>query len=172
MAWILESQRLRFRRIEEADFSNLCGLLQDKEVMYAWEHGFSEEEVRGWMERTFARYHEDGFSHFAVIEKEGGAFVGVMGPIVEVVEDVAYTGLGYILKKQYWGKGYATEGAKACMQYAFTVLKAQKVIAEIRPENLPSRRVAERLGMRVEREFIKHYRGKEMPHLIYSKTRE
>lgn len=58
------------------------------------------------------------------------------------------------------------------MAYAFDRLGAQKVIAEIRPENRPSRRVAERLGMWVEREFVKHYRGKEMPHLIYSKTRE
>lgn len=172
MNWICESQRLRFRHIEETDYLSLCELLQDKEIMYAWEHGFSQEEVRGWMERTFARYREDGFGHFAAIEKETGAFVGVIGPIVEVVEDVPYMGLGYLLKKQYWGKGYATEGADACMQYAFTVLGAQKVIAEIRPENLPSRRVAERLGMQVEREFIKHYRGKEMPHLIYSKTRE
>ncbi len=172
MDWILESERLRFRHIVEADFLSLSDLLQDEEVMYAWEHGFSHEEVRGFMERTFARYREDGFGHFAAIEKETGAFIGVIGPIVEVVEDVPYMGLGYILKKRYWGKGYAVEGAKACMAYAFDRLGAQKVIAEIRPGNRPSRRVAERLGMRVEREVVKHYRGKEMPHLIYSKTRE
>ena len=172
MEWILESQRLRFRRIEPADFLSLCELLQDKEVMYAWEHAFSEEDILNWMERTFARYQVDGFGHFAAIEKGTGAFLGVIGPIIEVVEDVSYTGLGYILKKEYWGKGYATEGAKACMEHAFTVLGAEMVIAEIRPENLSSRKVAERLGMRVEREFVKHYRGKDMPHLIYSKTKE
>ena len=172
MDWILESERLRFRHIAEADFLNLCELLQDEEVMYAWEHGFSQEEIHSWMERTFARYQDNGFAHFAAIEKETGAFVGVIGPIVEAVEDVPYTGLGYILKKEYWGKGYATEGAAACMEYAFTVLNAEKVTAEIRPENRLSRRVAERLGMRVEREFAKHYHGKDMPHLIYSKTRE
>ncbi|HWR22431.1 MAG TPA: GNAT family N-acetyltransferase [Feifaniaceae bacterium] len=159
MGWILESERLRFRRMTEADFSDLCGLLQDADVMYAWEHGFSREEARGFMERTLARYATDGFGHFAAIEKETGAFTGVIGPIIEVVEDVPYTGLGYLLKKEYWGRGYATEGAKACMDYAFTVLGAETVIAEIRLENLPSRRVAERLGMRVERTFVKRYRG-------------
>lgn len=140
--------------------------------MYAWEHGFSQDEVRDFMERTFARYREDGFAHFAAIEKETGALIGLVGPIVEVVDDTPYIGLGYILKKQFWGKGYATEGAKACMEYAFDRLGALDVIAEVRPENLPSRRVAERLGMRVEKKFVKHYRGKDMPHLIYSKARE
>ena len=169
MNWVLESPRLRFRRIEPADFSSLCEFLQDQKVMYAWEHGFSLDEVQDWIDRTLARYEKDGFGHYAAIEKETSALIGVIGPLIEVIDEVPYTGIGYIINKRYWGKGYATEGAAACMQYAFSALHADKVIAEIRPENLRSRRVAERLGMAVEGECIKHYYGKEMPHLIYSK---
>ena len=68
--------------------------------------------------------------------------------------------------------GYATEGARASLAYAFERLGAERVIAEIRPENEASRHVAERLGMKTAGSFIKHYRGKEMPHLIYAVSKE
>ncbi len=172
MDYVIETPRLGLRRIQEADFDALYAFLGDPEVMYAWEHGFSQEDVRAFIARTMRRYREDGFAHFGAIEKASGTLIGAIGPIVEVVEDVPYIGLGYILHKGYWGKGYALEGAAASMQYAFDVLGAEQVIAEIRPENLPSQKVAQKLGMTVEREFVKHYRGKDMPHLIYSKTRD
>lgn len=171
MDYVLETPRLGLRRIRETDFDALYAFLGDPEVMYAWEHGFSQEDVLAFIARAMQRYREDGFAHFAAIEKETGTLIGAIGPIVEVVEDVPYIGLGYILHKDCWGMGYALEGAAASMQYTFDVLGAEKVIAEIRPENLSSRKVAQKLGMTVEREFVKHYRGKDMPHLIYSKTR-
>lgn len=172
MDYVIETPRLGLRRIQETDFDALYAFLGDPEVMYAWEHGFSQEGVRAFIANTMRRYHEDGFAHFAAIEKASGTLIGAIGPIVEVVEDLPYIGLGYILHKGYWGMGYALEGAAASMQYAFDVLGAEKVIAEIRPENLPSQKVAQTLGMTVEREFVKHYRGTDMPHLIYSKTSE
>ena len=68
--------------------------------------------------------------------------------------------------------GYATEGARASLACAFERLGAERVIAVIRPENSASRGVAERLGMEIEGRFIRHYRGKEMPHLIYAISKE
>ena len=81
-------------------------------------------------------------------------------------------GVGYILGRNFWGRGYASEGAAACVDYAFDQLGAAEVIAEIRPENSASRRVAERLGMTARESFVKIYKGKEMPHLIYVITKE
>ena len=75
--------------------------------------------------------------------------------------------IGYWLGTPHWGKGYATEAAQASVNYAFGALGAEEVIAEIRPENKKSRRVAERLGMTISGSFVKTYKGKEMPHLIY-----
>ncbi|MEA4963740.1 GNAT family N-acetyltransferase [Lutispora sp.] len=69
-----------------------------------------------------------------------------------------------IFHKKFWGKGYAIEGAKACVNYAFSKLNTYKVIAQIRPNNFQSRKVAERLGMKIEGEYIKHYRGGDVPH--------
>ncbi|WP_312561088.1 GNAT family N-acetyltransferase [Anaerospora sp.] len=166
---VFESKRLLFRKIVKSDFQNLCSVLQDKEVMYAWEHAFTDEEVNNWIDKNLERYSNEGYSYFAVIEKDTDHFIGVMGPLIEQMEDGEQIGIGYILNKQYWGKGYAVEGARASLDYAFQYLKADKVIAHIRPNNLPSRKVAEKLGMKIEGEYIKHYKGKEMVHLIYSR---
>lgn len=166
----LSSDRLNFRKITYDDYGSICKILQDMDVMYAWEHAFSEEEVSKWINKNLIRYENHGFSYFAVIEKGTNNFIGLMGPLVENIEGEEYIGIAYILAKQYWGLGYGIEGAKACMDHAFNVLKADKVIAQIRPENIQSQKVAQRLGMQVEREYLKVYDGKEVPHLIYSKT--
>ena len=81
-------------------------------------------------------------------------------------------GLGYMLNRESWGKGYATEGAKACLEFAFTKLNAGRVICDMRPFNEASINVAKRLGMMHTGEFIKHYYGKDMPHFIYEITKE
>lgn len=169
MKWILESERLGFREITKEDFTLLCPILQDGEIMYAWEHGFTESEVRDWIEKNISRYASDGFSYYAAIRKTTGELIGMMGPLIENIQGRAHIGVAYILDKKYWGQGYATEGAKACMEFAFSHLHAENVIAEIRPENLPSRKVAERLGMRIIGAFMKEYNGRQMKHLIYSK---
>ncbi len=76
--------------------------------------------------------------------------------------------VGYHFSRDHWGHGYATEAARACMGLAFHAFGAGKVISLIRPENLPSRRVAERNGMQIERQVV-HY---GLPHLVYAMRRE
>lgn len=164
----LETNRLILRRLTEADFSALHGVLSKESVMYAWEHGFSREESADFLQRMMRRYETDGYAYFAAIEKESGAFLGVIGLLAEEIAGEACTGVGYILDDRFWGKGYAAEGAQACLDYAFSVLHAPRVIADIRPENTASRRVAARLGMQEEGVFDKFYYGKHMPHIIYA----
>ena len=91
-----------------------------------------------------------------------------MGPLIEEIDGEKHIGIAYILDKKFWGQGYAVEGTKACVEYAFSKLGAKEVIAEIRPTNKGSLKVAERLGMEIKDKFVKHYNGIEMPHLIYS----
>lgn len=170
--WVLQSERLMFRKIKNEDVQDLRAILQDLEVMYAWEHAFTDQEVDEWIEENIRRYASDGFSYFAAIEKKSRRLVGVVGPLVETFDGNSSVGVGYILKKTEWQKGYAVEGAKACMEYAFVAMSAERVVAMIRPENAASRRVAEKIGMRIEGEFVRHYHGKELIHLIYSKQRD
>ena len=171
MDWVVESQRLGLRPMTEDDFDSLCVFLQDAEVMAAWEHAFSDDEVRAWIAENRRRYAAGEPSYYVAVEKATGGIVGAMGPLIETIGDERHMGVAYILATAHWGRGLTAEGAGACMAYAFSSLGARRVIAEIRPENRRSRRVAERLGMQVTGEFVKRYHGKDMLHLIYSRER-
>jgi len=168
LEYIMETARLKLRKISKEDFNELCEVLQDIDVMYAWEHAFTDEEVIEWIDKNIKRYETDGFSYFAVIKKSNDKLIGVLGPLIEEIDHKKYVGIAYILNKNYWNQGYAIEGLRKCIDYAFNHINTDKIIAQIRPENISSRKVAEKLGMKIEGEYIKHYLGKDMPHLIYS----
>ena len=172
MQYRIETQRLGLRELRQEDFSALCLFLQDIEVMYAWEYAFSDEQVRGFISNQQKRYRVDGFGYYAAVEKASGKVIGCMGPLMEQIGGEKFYGIGYILGKEAWGKGYATEAGEACIRYLFENYPAEKVIAEIRPENRASVRVAERLGMKKESQFIKVVNGKQMPHAIYARYAE
>ena len=166
---ILSTPRLRLREMTDEDFPALCRMLQDPEVMYAYEHAFPDEEAWEWLHRQQQRYARDGIGLWAVVEKATGEMVGQCGltwqdcgresPVLEV---------GYLLEKAAWHKGYATEAARACRDYAFAHLGAEEVFSLIRDNNLPSQAVARRNGMEVRGQFVKHYYGVTMPHMIFS----
>lgn len=164
---VLKTLRLYLRKIRMADRPAIGSILQDAEVMYAWEHAFSDDEVTDWMEQNLMRYDRDGYSYWAVMEKSTGDLVGLCGLLAEKAGEESDLGIGYIFGKKYWHRGYAQESASACVDYAFRTLGAGHVTAQIRPNNLPSVKVAERLGMTVRSQFVKRYRGKDMIHLIY-----
>lgn len=151
----------------QAHNPKVFSVLGDPEVMYAWEHGFSEQEAREWLAGTFTRYEKDGFGHYAAEVQETGEFVGMVGLLREMLAGKDLLGIGWMLRRDCWGHGYATEAAQAVLRDAFERLGAAEVIADIRPENVASIRVAERLGMRAEYEVVKRYRGKDMPHIVY-----
>ena len=76
---ILETKRLYLRKLNQEDFSFFCKILQDEEVMYAYEHAFSDEEVQEWLNRQLARYAQYGFGLWAVILKENEELIGQCG---------------------------------------------------------------------------------------------
>lgn len=164
---IFETERLVVRRMDENDYDNLCSILQDERCMYAYEHAFSDEEARDWLERQLYRYSRWGFGLFALINKETGKFVGQAGLTVQEWKDKLTVEIGYLLCFDSWHKGYAAEAAKALKKYAFEELELSQVSTIIRENNLPSRHVAERIGSQVVDRIVKHYYNIDMPHLIY-----
>ncbi|WRS28434.1 GNAT family N-acetyltransferase [Oscillospiraceae bacterium MB08-C2-2] len=170
--WILETSRLGFRPLSHEDHGALAPILGDVQTMYAWEYGFSSEQITQWIDACLTRYANEGYAYFAAIDKQTGELIGVMGPLNEDIDGHVHLGIGYIVAKCHWGKGYATEGAQGWVQYAFDILGAESVIADIRPENTASRNVAKRLGMRQIGQHIKHVGGKDMLHIIYALERE
>lgn len=169
---IIETERLSIRKIGHRDFSALCAIFQNEAVMYAWEHTFTTSEIEAWLAECMLRYERDGFSYWAVIEKATGDFIGVAGLFWEEAEGEPHIGVGYIFNNQYWHKGYAFEAASACVRYGFDTLGLPAITAQIRPTNAGSIRIAEKLGMTVIRPFIRHYRGHDLPHLLYGRERK
>ena len=165
---ILETRRLYLRELTQADYNNLCRILQDAEVMYAYEHAFDSQEVQQWLDRQLARYREYGFGLWAVILKDTQEMIGQCGLTMQDLNGRQVLEIGYLFQKAYWHKGYATEAAQGCKQYAFEVLKVPEVFSIIRENNLPSQNVARRNGMAVTDHLMKHYYGMDMPHLVFS----
>jgi RimJ/RimL family protein N-acetyltransferase len=167
MKTILETKRLYLREMNMDDIPDLSKILQDPEVMYAYEHAFSDEEVTNWYNKQAERYKKDGHGLWAVILKETYAFIGQCGLTIQTVDDDELLEVGYLFNKDYWHQGYAAEAATACKIYAFEKLNAKKVYSIIRTNNRTSQKVAERNGMKIVKETIKHYHNVEMPHYVY-----
>ncbi len=168
---ILDTTRLHLRELTQADYPALCKILQDEDVMYAYEHAFSSAEAQDWLDKQLARYRADGFGLWAVVLKQTGELVGQCGLTLQDWEGRTVPEVGYLFQKAHWHKGYATEAAIACRDYAFARLGMDEVFSIIRDTNIPSQNVAKRNGMRVRGQFVKHYYGMDMPHLVYSVRR-
>jgi len=149
--YIYEGNRLKFRRIDLEDYTELAEMLTDPEVMYAWEHTFTREQIIEWIDRQLEYYRQDGVGYFDAISKETREFIGKIG-----------------LHYSDFEGNRVLEGSKAWISYAKEQLGANEVYAFVRSTNLPSVRVAERAGMKVDGSFIKHYNDKDMEHLVLS----
>lgn len=163
-----ETKRLILRKMEEKDFEDVACMLQNPNVMYAWEYEFSIEDVYDWIKKNQNLYEKYSLGYFLAVEKSTNKIVGQIALMPDFIEGKAFMEVGYILKQEFWNQGYAKEGAEAMINFAFKTLGCESVIAEIRPNNLRSRKVAENLGMVVTGDFIKKFRDKEMLHLIYT----
>lgn len=165
---VIETPRLQLREMTPADRPALCRILQDSKVMYAYNGPFSDEEVNGWLERQLARYRQYGYGLWAVVLKATDEMIGQCGLTLQHWNGREMLEVGYLFQCSHWHQGYATEAARACMEYAFNILGASEVCSIIRDNNIPSQRVALRNGMRkAEGVMVKHYRGAEMPHWLY-----
>ncbi|MFD3158732.1 GNAT family N-acetyltransferase (plasmid) [Haloimpatiens sp. FM7330] len=164
---LLESKRMILKSLEETDFYELCKMLKDIEVMYAWEKVYNDEEIYDWIKRMKKSYAENKHGYCLAIDKNTKETIGQIGLLKEKINGKNYTAVGYILKKEYWGKGYATEGAEACIRYAFNNLNVKEVVTDIRPENVASINVAKNIGMHLVGEYVKEFKGMKMKHLVY-----
>lgn len=142
--------RLRFREMTVDDFDAMAALLGDPEVMRHYPRPKTREEALRWIEWSQAGYAQHGHGLW-VIETHDGEFIGDCGLTWQPVDGELALEVGYHVVPEHQHKGYASEAARACVDHAFHVLGKDHVVAIINPDNAPSRRVAERIGMEVER---------------------
>ena len=161
MANILETARLTLREFVPEDADALARVICDPETMRYYPAPFTRAQVDEWIERNRQRYKHDGVGLWAMVLKSTREMIGDCGVIRQQVEGESLYEIGYHLRRDEWGQGLATEAAIACRDWAFTNLKVERVISLIRPENLPSCKVAERNGMKIWKEAdwrgFRHY---------------
>ena len=145
----LETERLILRMWRETDFEEYAELCADPEVMrYLGGKTFDRTEAWRHLASAIGHWQLRGYGTWAVEEKDSGLFVGRIGCIYP--EGWPGFEVGWTLKREFWGKGYATEGARRSLQYAFNELEQPHVISLIQAENRGSIGVAERIGERLE----------------------
>lgn len=116
---IIETERLYLREMEQTDYSALCKMLKDWDVMYAYEHAFDDIEVQEWLKKQMKRYMDHGFGLWAVILKETDEMIGQCGLTMQDYNNKEVLEVGYLFQKAFWHRGYATEAAIACKEFAF-----------------------------------------------------
>ena len=145
MDFILETERLALREWSANDADALFALASDAEVMRYVGNGKPWADVsraREWLGWMLDSYRQRGYGRWCVSEKEGGRVVGLCG-FFNVLCKVDF---GYLLARDCWGRGYASEVGRAALRHGFERLRFEEVVARTAPENFASRRVLEKLG--------------------------
>ena len=145
----LETERLIMRMWRDADFEEYAELCADPEVMrFLGGKVFDRTEAWRQMASMIGHWYLRGYGIWAVEEKESGRLAGRIG----CINPEGWPGfeVGWTLKREFWGKGYATEAGRRALEYGFNELDKPHIISLIHPENRASIRVAERLGETLE----------------------
>ena len=137
------------------DLDDMAGLLGDPRVMTYYPRPKTREEAAKWIGWNRGLYQTHGFGLWLMTTPDGG-FVGDCGLTPQVVDGVTELEVGYHVTPALQGQGFATEGAAASRDFARTVLSAPRLIAIIHPDNRPSQRVAEKIGLRPEKRATVH----------------
>ena len=151
---ILETQRLLLREFVPEDVDALSLVISDPETMRYYPAAQDRAGVAEWIARNRRRYSHVGHGLWAMVLKSSGDVIGDCGLTRQTVEGVEEIELGYHVRRDLWGQGYAPEAARACRDYGFARLGAKRIISLVRIGNLPSRRVAEKVGMKLWKETI------------------
>ena len=149
---MLVTPRLRLRPLTLGDRDAMARLLADPQVMRYYPRPKTADEAEAWIRWNLDLYADRGYGLWAVERLDTGELIGDCGLTPQDVEGVTEVEIGYHLFPEQWHRGYATEAARACRDHAAR-LGHGRLVAVISPDNLPSRRVAEALGMTFERNF-------------------
>lgn len=163
----LTTPRLELRPLTYDDLDDVASMLGDAEALTHWGPPLTREESRSWIERNLRRYDVDGFGRCAVILRRTGELAGDCGLIRTLVEGEPEVELGWIVRRGHQGQGIATEAAAAWRDFALDALELNRIVSMVSEENVSSRRVAEKLGMTVERTAM----WGDHPHLMYAISR-
>jgi [ribosomal protein S5]-alanine N-acetyltransferase len=152
---ILETNRLRLRRMMAEDILSLTDLWTDPAVTRHLGGPREKSWLIGELEAAARNPLAEPFDLWPLIEKETGLVVGHCGLLEKEVDGVREVEVNYILAASAWGRGYATEIARALLKYGTNTMGQPRLIALIDPDNAASEQVAQKAGMRLEKETLR-----------------
>lgn len=165
---ILETPRLILRPFREEDIGRFAELMADPDFTRFSLGPYTHEQTQGVLQKFLSWNQADLPSQFAVIFRANKDLIGYCGFLHHKVDGQDEIEIGYRLHPDYWNRGLASEAAQAVRDHGFLDLNLRRVISLIHPDNVPSRRVAEKNGMKIERETV--FRG--FPTQVFAITRE
>lgn len=162
--YIFKSERLGFRKWKKEDLTEFHELNSDLNVMEFFPKPLTKNETSKFIERLQKHHEKHGYTYFAVETLKTEEFIGFIGLAYQDYKSdfTPATDIGWRLKKSAWGKGYATEGAKKCIDYGFNTLNLDTIISVYAEKNEKSKNVMEKIGMKYIGEF-NHPELKEYP---------
>ncbi|HTV05187.1 MAG TPA: GNAT family N-acetyltransferase [Acidobacteriaceae bacterium] len=146
----IETDRLILRPLALDDQEELAAVLCDAETMRWYLQPLTGAQVLEWINRQMDRYASDS-GLLGMVEKQTGNLIGDCGVVWQEVEGNNELEVGYHVNRLRWNQGFATEAARTVINDAFDRLGVDHIVSMIRPENAPSRRVAEKNGLTVDR---------------------
>lgn len=153
--YIFKSERLGFRNWTNIDLDEFLKLNSDEKVMEHFPNTLSKNEVKTFIEDLRSHFEKNGFTYYATEILETNEFIGMIGLARQEYQTVFTPAidLGWRLKRTAWGNGYATEGAKRCLAYAFQELGLPKIVSVCTIKNQSSENVMKKIGMTKMGEF-------------------
>lgn len=161
---VLQTPRLVLRPFREEDVDLLAKLMANADFMRFSLSVFSRKQTIAFLDKIIGWQRRGLPSQFAVIHRADNRLIEYCGFFHQQVDGIEEIEIGYRLDPDYWSRGLATDAAQAVRDHAFGDLKLQRVISLIHPDNAPSRRVAEKIGMNLEKEIV--FRG--FPTLVFA----
>lgn len=146
----IETPQLRLRQFTPTDLDDLYRLYSDADVMRYVGRGIRTKNDTQTALSTLIKHYEYEFGMWAVIHKADNKLIGRCG--LCFLDNTPEVELGYVLDKSYWRRGLATEASHASLKYGFEMVKLDKIVAIAKSENIASRRVMEKVGMKYEKD--------------------
>ncbi len=150
---VAQTPCLILRQLTLDDVENLTAIYADPVVMRFFDGTYTYEKTKQWLqERVFKFYEQKGWGLWATIYKMNNKLIGRCGLTPQLVDGTEEIEIGYLLAKEYWGMGLATEAACFSRDYGFEKLGANRLISLIDPDNIASQKVAKKVGLTYEKD--------------------
>ncbi len=170
---VVETERLVLREITRVDLPILFRIFGDAESMRFYPRAKSLGETEAWFEKlAFRSYEAHGFGLWGIVEKATGELIGDCGVTLQPTPQGLEPEIGYHLRREWLGRGYAVEAAAACRDFGLGGLGFERIVSIVSPENIPSLRVAAKIHQQWETYRTVTAAGAEVDRFLFISERD